>query len=64
MVEMSEIARMAMRYDTVVALAFRRALGIAAAPVARSKRGARPEGRLYAGMRWCMENHGSPMDGR
>lgn len=64
MVEVSEIARMAMRHDTVVALAFRRALGIAAAPAARARRaGTRPE-RRYRGMRWCMENHGSPMDGR
>lgn len=62
MVEPSEIARLAVRYDTVIALAFRRALGITTAPSSGAARAGRhPDGR-YCGMRWCMENHGSPMD--
>lgn len=67
MVETSEIARMALRYDTAVALAFRRALGIdgaSRAPHARGRgAGGRRDGR-YAGLLWCFENYGSPMDGR
>lgn len=67
MVETFEIARMALRYDTAVALAFRRALGIDGASWAAHARGRGASGRRdgrYAGLPWCFENHGSPMDGR
>ena len=67
MVETFEIARMALRYDTAVALAFRRALGIDGASRARHARGRDAGGRRdcrYASLLWCFENHGSPMDGR
>ena len=37
----------ALRYDTAMSRAMLRALG--------------PDARRYRAMRWCFENHGSPM---
>lgn len=50
-------------HATVVANAFRRALGLP--PKWRApKRGAIVSVDAYADLEWCMANHGSPLDGR
>lgn len=53
----AEVAEIAARYDTSMSRAMiraLRALGVAA-PAAGGRT------RAYDGMRWCFENHGSPM---
>lgn len=57
----------ALRYDTAMSHAMLRALGHdapetrrGACPVARVGATAR-DARRYRAMRWCFENHGSPM---
>ena len=63
MVTRDEMARMALRHDTQVAAAFRRALGLGDAPPprrrARARRRLHPEWR---GMLECFRNERSPMD--
>lgn len=49
------IARCAMEHDTAIALAFRRALGIYAAPAAQAPDGKRDPG-AYAGVAECFRN--------
>lgn len=65
MVTRETIVRAASRYDTVVAWAFRRALGIARCAVRRKGAGAgKSVDRLrYAGLEECMANRGrSPVE--
>lgn len=65
MVTREAIARAASRYDTVMAWAFRRALGIARCTGKRKGAGAgRSVERLrYAGLEECMANRGrSPVE--
>ncbi len=55
MVSTDEIARGAMLYDTVVALAFRRALGLTGRPTPKGRaKGARRH--RYGGMGECFRN--------
>lgn len=67
MVTRDEMLRIARRYDTLPARAMLAALGHDApetrrrpCPVARVGATAR-DARRYRAMRWCFENHGSPM---
>lgn len=65
MVTCETIVRAASRYDTVVAWAFRRALGIARCAVRRKGAGAGKsvERLRYAGLEECMANRGrSPVE--
>lgn len=65
MVTREAIVRAASRYDTVMAWAFRRALGIARRVVKRNGAGAGKavERRRYAGLEECMANCGrSPVE--
>lgn len=55
MVDIGYIARRAMEHDTTLALAFRRALGIAAGAAARRPDGKRDPG-AYAGVAECFRN--------
>lgn len=60
MVTREAIARAARRYDTVMAWAFRRALGIARRAGGRKCKGAGKavESLRYAGLEECMANRG------
>ena len=63
MVSRDEMARIALRHDTLMAAAMRRALGIEGrAGSARHGRVSTPD-RRWNHLDWCFENHGSPMDG-
>lgn len=65
MVTREAIARAASRYDTVMAWAFRRALGVTAAPRRRpgGAGGVRLEALRYGGIEACMSNRGrSPVE--
>lgn len=65
MVTREAIVRAASRYDTVVAWAFRRALGVTAAPRRRpgGAGGVRLEALRYGGIEACMSNRGrSPVE--
>lgn len=65
MVTREAIVRAASRYDTVMAWAFRRALGIARRVGKRNGAGAGKavERRRYAGLEECMANRGrSPVE--
>lgn len=65
MITREAIARAASRYDTVMAWAFRRALGIARRADERKCKGAGKavERLRYAGLEECMANRGrSPME--
>lgn len=65
MITRDAIARAASRYDTVMAWAFRRALGIARRAGERKCKGAGKavERLRYAGLEECMANRGrSPME--
>lgn len=63
MVTLSQLARIALRYDTSMSRAMLRALGVPVPEPAPDLRPhARPDGR-YAGMAECFANRGSPMDG-
>lgn len=70
MVSRSDMLRIARRYDTVVAHAMMRALGYQGVPRCRRRRerggGERraADRAKFADVRWCFENHGSPMDRR
>lgn len=65
-VSREHIARSARRHDTVMAWAFRRALGVTAAPRRRPGGGAggvRLEALRYGGIEACMSNRGrSPVE--
>lgn len=61
MVQRDELSAIARRYDTAMSRAMLRALGLPAPRV--SRRGVpfvRDE--VDPEVRWCFENHGSPMD--
>lgn len=58
MVGLEAMAAMAARYETVVALAFRRALRSRGVPVTRRVR----DGVAAADVTWCFRNASSPMD--
>ena len=67
MVSRDVMLRCALRYDTAMSRAMLRALGREVpetsrrpCPVARVGAAAR-DARRYRAMRWCFENHGSPM---
>ena len=65
MVTREAIVRAASRYDTVMAWAFRRALGVTAAPRRRpgGAGGVRLEALRYGGIEACMSNRGrSPVE--
>lgn len=63
MVALEAIVRAANRYDTVMAWAFRRALGIARRAGKRKGSGAAVERLRYAGLEECMANRGrSPVE--
>lgn len=65
MVALEAIVRAASRYDTVMAWAFRRALGVTAAPRRRpgGAGGVRLEALRYGGIEACMSNRGrSPVE--
>lgn len=63
MVTREAIVRAASRYDTVMAWAFRRALGIARCAVRRKGAGKAVESLRYAGLEECMANRGrSPVE--
>lgn len=65
MVTRETIVRAASRYDTVMAWAFRRALGVTAAPRRRpgGAGGVRLEALRYGGIEACMSNRGrSPVE--
>lgn len=66
MVTKAEIARIAMRHDTVIARAFLRALGLHVPHVACEYADRIPVEHIEydEGVLWCFSNHGSPMDGR
>ena len=59
MVTMRELALYALMYDTVVARAMRRALGIAGGPPRRraTPRVERPSRDSERDIMWCFENH-------
>lgn len=56
---LADIAAIAARYETAMARAMRRALAALGVDAPARPR----DGHRYADMRWCFENHGSPMDG-
>ena len=60
MVTAREMARAALRYDTVTARAMRRALGICGGPVRRGRASRRAERAWYAGMAECFRNDPVP----
>ena len=67
MVSRDVMLRLTLRYETAMSRAMLRALGHDApetrrrpCPVARVGATAR-DARRYRAMRWCFENHGSPM---
>ena len=60
--EIADFVRIALGYDTLMSAAMLAACGVAPAP-ARTRVAAPRESR-YADVRWCFENHGSPMDSR
>ena len=65
MVALEAVVRAASRYDTVMAWAFRRALGIARRAGGRKRNGSGKdvEHLRYAGLEECMANRGrSPME--
>lgn len=63
MVTRETIVRAASRYDTVIAWAFRRALGIARCAVRRKGAGKSVERLRYTGLEECMANRGrSPVE--
>lgn len=58
MVSTEYIAARAMAYDTVVARAFRRALGLATTTATvKHGGGGHRKAHPYAGMGWCFANH-------
>lgn len=61
MVQRDELSAIARRYDTAMSRAMLRALGL---PVPRVVRRGVPFVRdeVDPEVRWCFENHGSPMD--
>ena len=61
MVQRDELSAIARRYDTAMSRAMLRALGLPAPRVIRRGVPARVE-EVDADIRWCFENHGSPMD--
>lgn len=61
MVQRDELSAIARRYDTSMSRAMLRALGLPAPRVIRRGAPARVE-EVDADIRWCFENHGSPMD--
>lgn len=66
MVTRDEIRRIAMACDTQVSRAFRKALGIGAAPKGRRRRRRRraePHPERFRGIGECFRNERSPMDG-
>ncbi len=69
MVSTDELLRIARRHDTLMSFALLRALGYEGRVRDRPRRRKRGKGEraareraTYAAMRWCFENHGSPMD--
>ncbi len=69
MVERREILRIALRAwcdcGTAMAAAMLRAYGMCPALIPRggARGGSGTEDYRYRSVRWCFENHGSPMDG-
>lgn len=61
MVQRDELSAIARRYDTAMSRAMLRALGLPVPRVIRRGVPARVE-EVDADIRWCFENHGSPMD--
>lgn len=66
MVTSDEMLRIARRHDTLMAHAMLAALGFQRERPRWSRRGrgnahAKADRRRYRAMRWCFENHGSPM---
>lgn len=61
MVPRDELSAIARRYDTAMSRAMLRALGLPAPRVVRRGVPTRVE-EVDAEVRWCFENHGSPMD--
>ena len=67
MVTRDEMLRAARRYDTLMAHAMLAALGFPRERPSGHRRGrggnahAAADRRRYRAMRWCFENHGSPM---
>lgn len=66
MVSHDEMLAIARRYDTLMAHAMLAALGFPRERPMGSRRGrdnahAQADRRRYRAMRWCFENHGSPM---
>lgn len=61
MVQRDELSAIARRYDTAMSRAMLRALGL---PAPRASRRGVPFVRdeVDPEVRWCFENHGSPMD--
>lgn len=57
MVSANYIAAQAMAYDTVVARAFRRALGLGKPTTVRHGGRGHHQPHPYAGMGWCFANH-------
>lgn len=60
----SEMARIALRYDTSMSRAMLRALGVDVPEPAPAVGTIARADRRYDGIAWCFANHGSPMDGR
>lgn len=61
MVQRDELSAIARRYDTAMSRAMLRALGLPAPRV--SRRGVSfVRDEVDPEVRWCFENHGSPMD--
>lgn len=60
MVQRDELSAIARRYDTAMSRAMLRALGLPAPRVIR--RGVPARDEVDPEVRWCFENHGSPMD--
>lgn len=58
MVGLESVAALAARYETVVAIAFRRALAARGVRVARARR----DGVSASDVTWCFRNDASPMD--
>ncbi len=61
MVQRDELSAIARRYDTAMSRAMLRALGLPAPRVIHRGVPTRVE-EVDADIRWCFENHGSPMD--
>lgn len=61
MVPRDELSAIARRYDTAMSRAMLRALGLPVPRVIRRGVPTRVE-EVDADIRWCFENHGSPMD--